>query len=84
MAKGERIWDWVSKRAGEDDELYERYGRSLEAEHAGEFAAISRGGQVIRGTEELAVAKEALEQFGEGTFALRRIGARAELRWRRF
>jgi len=78
----ERVQEWVSKRAAEDDRLYERYGQRLEADHAGEFVAINREGQLISGTDELVVAKRALEQFGAGAFALRRIGAEAEIRWR--
>jgi len=54
----------------------------LEADHAGEFVAINRDGRLISGTDELVVAKQALDQFGAGTFALRRIGAEAEIRWR--
>lgn len=84
MANREHMQDWVSKRAAEDDRLYERYGRRLEVDHAGEFVAISEDGQLISGTDELVVAKQALEQFGAGTFALRRIGAEAEIRWRHF
>ena len=32
------------------DELYERYGKPLEAEHWGEFVAISPDGRTILGT----------------------------------
>ena len=84
MANREHIQEWVSKRAAEDDRLYERYGRLLEADHAGEFVAINQDGKLISGTDELVVATYALEQFGAGTFALRRIGAEAEIRWRHF
>lgn len=65
-----------------DELLYRRFGQALEAEHAGEFVAIADDGRLILGTDELALAKEALEQFGRGAFALRRIGADAEIRWR--
>ena len=70
---------WIADRARTDDRLYDRYGRPLEAEHAGEFVAISDDGRVILGPDELALAKEALSRFGSGTFALRRIGADAEI-----
>ena len=73
---------WIADRARKDDRLYERYGRPLEAEHAGEFVAISDDGRVIRGPDELALATGALGRFGAGAFALRRIGADAEIRWR--
>jgi hypothetical protein len=74
---------WMVERDREDDRLYERYGRPLEAEHAGEFVAISARGELILGADELSVARQAVERFGPGTFALRRIGAEAEIRWRR-
>ena len=78
----ECVQEWVSKRAAEDDRLYERYGQCLEPDHAGEFVAINREGRLITGTDELVVANRAVEQFGAGAFALRRIGAEAEIRWR--
>ena len=74
---------WVQRRAEQDDRLYERYGKPLEADHKGEFVAISDDGQIILGPDELTVSTRAIEQFGSGAFALRRIGADAELRWRR-
>jgi hypothetical protein len=77
------IRTWIARRSEADDRLYERYGRPLEAEHRGEFVAISDSGQVIRGADELEVATKAIEQFGPGNFALRRIGAAEESRWRR-
>ena len=77
------IRTWMARRAREDDDLYERYGRELEAEHAGEFVAIGQDGRLVLGTDELAVAAEAVARFGLGAFALRRIGADAEIRWRR-
>jgi hypothetical protein len=74
---------WVADRAELDDRLYEHYGKALESKHTGEFIAISNDGQLIRGTDELAVATKASKEFGPGNFALRRIGADAEIRWRR-
>lgn len=58
--------DWVARRAQQDDVLYGRYGRPLEAEHAGEFVAISQGGEVVLGTDELAVAKETASRIEPG------------------
>ncbi|MGH2532204.1 MAG: hypothetical protein ACRDJW_07830 [Thermomicrobiales bacterium] len=69
---------WMSERARKDDRLYERYGRSLESGHVGEFVAISDDGEVILGTDHLALSNEAAARFGEGNFALRKIGAKAE------
>ena len=74
---------WIAERAAADDRLYERYGRELEAEHRGEFVAISQDGRLILGQDELTVGAKAVRRFGPGAFALRRIGADAEIRWRR-
>ncbi|MBM2827337.1 MAG: hypothetical protein HW403_1401 [Dehalococcoidia bacterium] len=82
MADKEKFKAWMSQRSAEDDRLYEQYGHLLEQEHRGEFAAISPQGEVITGVDELTVATKALERFGAGNFALRRIGAEAEIRWR--
>lgn len=76
------LQDWIAKRGREDDDLYQRYARVLEPEHRGEFVAISQDGQLITGSDELAVAKQAVQQFGPRNFALRRIGEEAEIRWR--
>lgn len=83
MASGIRVPRWVAKRAKLDDQLYERYGKALEKEHTGEFVAIAEDGRLIIGEDELAVAKQARDRFSAGHFALRRIGADAEIRWRR-
>jgi hypothetical protein len=74
---------WLNERREKDDRLYERYGRRLEPEHNGEYVAIGDNGQIILGTDELDVSSEAIDKFGRGAFALRLIGARAEIRWRR-
>ena len=73
---------WIAERARADDRLYERYGRPLESEHAGQFVAIGDDGDLLLGDDEFAVATEAAHRFGRGAFALRRIGADAEARWR--
>ena len=61
-------------RDGEDDRLYELYGRPLEAEHAGELVAIGPDGAYLLGTDEIVLARQALARFGSGNFALRRVG----------
>ena len=76
------LQEWIASRAERDDRLYERFGKSFEALHPGEFVAIGDDGEIILGTDELLVAREATERFGRGSFALRRIGADAEIRWR--
>lgn len=83
MGRREQVQRWIARRAQDDDRLYEQYAKGLEPEHQGEFVAISDDGRLIRGPDELAVATQAREQFGLGAFALRRIGAEAEIRWRR-
>jgi len=77
------IEEWSQRRDAQDDALYERYGATLEREHAGEYVAIADDGRVIVGPDELTVAQQAVRDFGAGAFALRRIGAPAEARWRR-
>ena len=69
---------WMVERDRKDDRLYRRFGRPLEAEHAGEFVAISDDGHVLLGTDEWALSDLAVERFGAGNFALRKIGAKVE------
>lgn len=75
--------EWVRKRAEEDRRLYERYGKPLEAEHTGEYVAIGPKGETILGKDDVDVGRKALEQFGSGNFALRKIGYPAVWKWRR-
>ena len=79
MPKKTALIRWIAKRAQEDDDLYQRYGRGLEPLHKGEYVAISQDGQLITGNDELTVAKQAVQQFGPGVFALRRVGEEAEI-----
>ena len=58
------------------DELYERYGKPLEAEHWGMYLAISPRGETILGHTLLEVAQEATARFGQGHF-LYKLGPRA-------
>lgn len=76
-----QLQEWLAQRGKKEHLLYERFGRTLEPEHNGEFVAIADDGRTILGKDELAVARRALQEFGRGAFALRRIGARAEIRW---
>jgi len=71
-----QLEEWLSQREEKDDLLYERFGRSLEPEHHGEFVAIADDGRVITGPDQFKVAQQAMAQFGRGAFALRRVGAR--------
>ncbi|MBM2811088.1 MAG: hypothetical protein HW416_1847 [Chloroflexi bacterium] len=63
------------------DELYEAYGKPLEAAHAGEYLAISATGQTILGTTLREVARKARTAFGAGNF-LYKVGDEAAGKWR--
>jgi hypothetical protein len=72
---------WLARRAEEDARLYERYGKSLEKAHKGEFVAISADGQTILGSDDNEVFRSAIEAFGSGNFGLFRIGYPALEKW---
>ena len=69
-------------RAIEDDRLYDHYAGGLEATHRGQYVAIARTGEVVVGSDDIAVVDGALAKFGRGNFAFRRIGERTLGRWR--
>ena len=50
----------------QSDALYERYGKPLEAEHWGEYIAISPDGRTMLGTDMTEVFDKALKEFGGG------------------
>jgi hypothetical protein len=56
--------------------LYEHYGKPLEAEHRGEYVAISARGKTIVGKNLTEVVTNALKHFGKGNFVFK-IGSRA-------
>lgn len=60
--------------------VYERYGKPLEAEHSGEFLAVSEDGETLVGADLLAVSKQATETFGPGNIVFK-IGEIAVGRW---
>jgi hypothetical protein len=72
---GDNFEEWKAYRIRLDDLLYDRYGRPLEETHTGEFVAISDEGQTILGDSAISVASQALEIFGPGRYAFRKIGA---------
>ena len=45
------------------DGLYARYGKPLEAQHRGEYAAITEDGRVVTGTDDLKIAERALHSM---------------------
>jgi hypothetical protein len=63
------------------DDLYERYGRPLEADHRGEYLAVSPTGQTMLGPTLRDVARRARARFGPGNF-LYKIGEKAVGKWR--
>lgn len=73
----------VEERAQADERLYQRYGKPLEAQHPGEYVAISREGRIIIGPDDIEVLKKAIADFGSGRFAFYRIGSKVLGRWRR-
>ena len=72
---------WLARRAELDGCLYERYGKPLEQDHAGEYVAIGPDGQTIVGAAAAEVLRQAIEAFGSGNFALRRVGSHTFGRW---
>ena len=56
------------------NEIYDRFAKQLEAEHMGEFVAISKDGAVVVSRDDVEVVRKAIEMFGSGNFVLRRIG----------
>jgi len=63
------------------NELYQRYGKPFEADHKGEYLAVSRKGDTILGSTLLDVAKQATDKFGPGNFVYR-VGESAVGKWR--
>ena len=68
-------------RAKDKQLLYEQYGKSLEEDHTGEYAAIDPDGQTILGKRAGEVLQKAVDTFGKRNFGLFRVGHRAFARW---
>ena len=75
------VREWIKRRAKKDERLYERYGKPLEQDHKGEYVAIGPKGEIILGTDDFTVTHEAIQRFGSGNFAFRKVGV--EMRWRK-
>jgi len=60
----------------ESEKLYERFGKPLEKEHCGEFAAVFPDGRSLVGVDLEDVSNRALSQFGKGSFVFK-IGEKA-------
>ncbi len=63
------------------DELYGKFVKPLEAEHWGEFAAVSAEGNYVLGRDVLEVLRAAEASLGPGAF-IYKIGDVAVARWR--
>lgn len=72
---------WLDKRVEEDQRLYKQYGKPLEQAHKGKYLAIGPKGQTILGKSDVEVLKKAIDTFGSGHFALKRVGQRTFGRW---
>jgi hypothetical protein len=70
--------DGATRREPDDlyDELYERFGKPLEREHAGAFVAIAQDGQAVIGKTLLEAAERAAASLGRGVF-IYKVGDRA-------
>lgn len=77
------IQNELKRRAQEDDILYEKFAKKLEAQHKGKFVIISRDGEVIVSHDDIELLQRALKEFGRGNFAFRRIGYPTIGKWRK-
>lgn len=75
------VMQWLARKEQEDRRLYEKYGRSLETDHAGEFVAINSDGQFIVDADSDEVLRQAVQRFGSGNFAIKRVGEKAFGEW---
>lgn len=64
------------------DDLYKKYGKSLEGKHWGEYIAISKAGKTVLGNDLIKVMKKSLADFGPGSFVFK-VGEKAVYKWRR-
>ena len=64
------------ERLRESDRLYEQYGTPFEAEHWGEYIAISPQGKTVLAPTLIEVMETASERFGPGSFIFK-VGERA-------
>jgi len=71
--------DEAAEMDGMYNDRYAKHGKCFEAEHNGEFLAISSEGKTILGPTLVDVADRASERFGPATFFYR-VGQRAVFR----
>jgi len=73
--------EWTAQKDAERRRLYEKYGKPLEANHAGEFIAISMDGEILLGKRDGETLRRALDKFGRGNFAMARVGSETMHEW---
>ena len=70
-----------SNRKLSAQELYGRYGKPLEAEHRGEYLAVSPKGETLLAPSVTEALEQATKSFGRGNFIFK-VGERAVGSWR--
>ena len=65
----------------QSEELYERFGKPLEAEHWGAYVAISADGTILLDGDIDRLSQKALEALGRGAFIFK-VGDKEVGRWR--
>ena len=61
--------------------LYAKYGKPLEANHAGEFVAISWDGEILLGKRDGEILRRAIDEFGRGNFVMACVGSETIHEW---
>lgn len=64
------------------EDLYERYGKPLEAKHAGDFIAISKQGRVVRAPTLQKILDLSLAELGKGSYVFKLGADRSVIKWR--
>ena len=78
MARAEQ-----QRQLDEADETYERYAKPLEAEHDGEFVAVTPDGRTFLGPSVSHVMQQVLDAVGPGSGShVFKLGQRVVGRWR--
>lgn len=73
--------EWLERKLEEQHQLYEKYGKSLEREHKGDFVAISLDGEILLDQKLGDLLKRAIDTFGDDNFAIARVGHDALAEW---
>lgn len=61
--------------------LYEKHVKPLEANHAGEFVAVSSDGEILLGKRDGETLRRAINEFGRGNFIMARVGYETMHEW---